>query len=265
MKSRIPQHSDLVGGVLGWDEPWPSEFWGPETLDPAAWAELTLLLDTRDEIEALVRALEGATSIADVGGGTGLLTRALAARVAPVVVVEPSAAQRAALPADARITCVAGRAERVPLGNGAVDTAMATWVLQYTDDPVAAVRELVRIARTRVVIVQAAPQNDLVDVYNEEARVAGLAHAHHGWLLARATEVLEAAGYVVETSVLPTPVAMPAGGPREMADILARLHFAGHAKIDEMCAVTAPMIAERLVAGGGVLRDDGALLIGCRR
>ncbi|KAB2855393.1 MAG: hypothetical protein F9K43_28365, partial [Bauldia sp.] len=34
---------------------WPERFWGPETLDPAAWAELTPLLDTREEIEAEVR------------------------------------------------------------------------------------------------------------------------------------------------------------------------------------------------------------------
>jgi hypothetical protein len=168
------------------------------------------------------------------------------------------------LPVDARITSVAGRAEKVPLGDGAADAAMATWVLQYTDDPVAAVRELARVARTRVVIVQAAPRNDLVDVYDEEARVAGLPRAHHGWLLARATEVLEAAGYACETSVLPTPVAMPAGGAREMADVLARLHFAGHARIDEMRAVTEPMIAERFAAGGGVLRDDGAMLVARR-
>jgi SAM-dependent methyltransferase len=244
---------------------WPTQFWGPETLDPAAFGELAALLDTHDEIEALVAALDGVTSIADIGGGTGLLTRALAARVAPVVVVEPSAAQRAALPDDARITCLAGRAEHVPLSDGAADAAIATWVLQYTADPVAAVRELVRVARTRVVIVQAAPGNDLVDVYNEEARVAGLPRAHHGWLLARAAEVLEAAGYACTTTVLPTPVRTPAGGARELADILARLHFTGHARFDEMRAATEPMIAARLVAGGGVLRDDGAMLVARRQ
>jgi SAM-dependent methyltransferase len=234
-------------------------------LDPAAWRELAALLETRDEIEALVGALEGVASIADVGGGTGLLTRALAARVAPVVAIEPSAAQRAAMPADERITLIAGRAESVPLEDGAVDAAIATWVLQYTDDPVQAVRELARIARTRVVIVQAAPANDLVDVYNEEARVAGLGRADHGWLLARATEVLEGAGFAIaETRVVPTPCRAPAGGAAEMADVLARLHFAGHARLAEMHAATEPMIAARLAAGGGVLRDDGAMLVARR-
>ncbi|MBZ0233885.1 MAG: class I SAM-dependent methyltransferase [Deltaproteobacteria bacterium] len=245
---------------------WPERFWGPETLDPAAWAELTPLLDTREEIEALVGALVGVASIADVGGGTGLLTRALAARVAPVVVVEPSAAQRAVLDGvrEARIRCVAGRAERVPLGEGAVDAAMATWVLQYTEDPVQAVRELARVARTRVVIVQAAARNDLVDVYNEEAQVAGLACAHHGWLLARAREVLEERGFAVESSVVPTPVAAPPGGAAQLAEVLARLHFAGHPEVGEMRRATEGMIAARLAAGGGALRDDGEMLVGTR-
>lgn len=240
-------------------------FWGPERLDPAAWRELAALLDTRDEIEALVGALGGVASIGDVGGGTGLLTRALAARVAPVTVVEPSAAQRAAIPEDARIVCVAGRAENVPLADGAVDTAIATWVLQYTDDPVRAVRELARIARRRVAIVQAAPANDLVDVYNEEARFAGLASADHAWLLERATDVLEGVGYEIEMRVVATPCAVPAGGAREMADVLARLHFAGHARIAEMREVTEPLIAARVAAGGGVLRDDGMMLVASRR
>jgi SAM-dependent methyltransferase len=240
-------------------------FWGPERLDPAAWRELAALLETGEEIEALVSALEGVGSIGDVGGGTGLLTRALAARVAPVTVVEPSAAQRAEIPADDRIVCVEGRAERVPLEDGAVDAAIATWVLQYTDDPVQAVRELARIARTRVVIVQAAPANDLVDVYNEESRVAGLGRADHAWLLARATEILEDAGFAIaERRVVPTPCRAPAGGAAEMADVLARLHFAGHPRLDKMRAATEPMIAARLVAGGGVLRDDGMMLVARR-
>src|SRR5205085_12110509 len=111
------------------------------------------------------------------------------------------------------------RSERVPLEDGAVDAAIATWVLQYTDDPVMAVRELARVARTRVIIVQAAPANDLVDIYNEEARVAGLERADHGWLLARATGVLEGAGFAIaETRVVATPCRAPAGGAAEMAD-----------------------------------------------
>ena len=70
-------------------------------------------------------------------------------------------------------------------------------MLQYCDDPLAAIAELARVARRRVAIAQAAPGNDLVAVYNLEAAVAGLAPAHHGWLLAHAAARLEAAGFAV--------------------------------------------------------------------
>ncbi len=260
-----PPSPSALHPLCGPVEGWPARYWGPERLDPLAWRELAGLIDAGEEIEALVAALAGVSSIADVGGGTGLLTRALAARVAPVIVVEPSAAQRAELPDDdARIRSAAGRAERVPLADGAVEAALATWVLQYTDDPDAAVGELIRIARARVVIVQAAPDNDLVDVYNAEAAVAGLPRAHHGWLLARAAAALEAAGFSVELTVVPTRIVAAAGGATALADTLARLHFAGHPAIERMRAATEPLVAAKLAAGGGALRDDGVVLVARR-
>jgi SAM-dependent methyltransferase len=140
----------------------PARFWGPERLDPEAWRELASVLAPDTEIAALLAALDGATDVVDVGGGTGLITQAIAARM-PVVVVEPAPEQRAHLPAG--ITALAGRAESIPLDDGAADAAIATWVLQYRDDPMRAVSELARAARRRVAIAQAAPGNELVEVY----------------------------------------------------------------------------------------------------
>lgn len=238
--------------------PWPARFWGPERLDPAAWRELAARVDPHDEIEALCAKLAGADRVIDVGGGTGLLTQAIAARVAPVTIVEPSAEQRAHLPAG--LTAIAGRAEAVPLPDGSADAAIATWVLQYCDDPAAAVRELARVARRRVVIVQAAPDNQLVDIYNAEAAIAGLPPAHHGWLLERAAIELAAAGYAIELSRVRAPVRVRADEAAVMADTLARLHFAGHPRLAEMIAATTPMIAA--AAASGALCDDGVLLLG---
>ena len=240
--------------------PWPARFWGPERLDPDAWRELVPLLEPTIEIDALCAALVGAKDVIDVGGGTGLITQAIAARVGPVTIVEPSEAQRAHLPKG--LTAIAGHAEALPLPDRSADAAVATWVLQYTDDPGRAVAELARVARDRVVIVQAAPDNDLVDVYNLEARVAGAAPAHHGWLLASAAERLECDGFTVELQRVPTPVRFPPGGAAAFADTLARLHFAGHPRAAAMRAVTEPLLAER--AKAGVVSDDGVLLIARR-
>ncbi|MEZ4403672.1 MAG: methyltransferase domain-containing protein [Kofleriaceae bacterium] len=250
-----PAHPLCVASV-----PWPARFWGAEQLDPGAWRQLAARLDASAEIDALCRALDGVADVLDVGGGTGLLTQAIAARVAPVTIVEPSAAQRAHLPAG--LTALAGRAEAVPVPAAAADAAIATWVLQYTDDPGAAVDELARVARQRVVIVQAAPGNDLVDVYNAEAGVAGLPPAHHGWLLALAAERLAAAGFVIELTRVAATVRCHPDEAATVADLLATLHFADHPRRAALVAATTPLIAAR--AAAGTLCDDGVMLLARR-
>ncbi len=234
----------------------PSMFWGPEHLDSSAFVELVDLLSPDAEIAALLVALKDIKQVVDVGGGTGLLTQAVA-KGAEVTVIEPDPAQRARVPGG--IIVADGRAEAVPLPDRSTEAAIATWVLQYCDDPRTAIDELARIARHRVVIIQAAPGNDLVEIYNREAAVARLPPAHHGWLLAEAANRLEAAGFAVTLERIAIPVRAPAGGAAQLASTLARLHFAGHAKLAEMIAVTTPLIG-RTLAISDTLSDDGVLL-----
>ena len=231
-------------------------FWGPEKLNSAAFVELVARIDARLEVAAILRLLVGMKDVVDVGGGTGFLTQRIAER-AHVTVIEPSIEQRARMPAGIEVR--AGRAEALPVSDRAVDAAIATWVLQYCDGPLRAVDEMARVARRCVLIVQAAPRNDLVDIYNLEAGVAGLAKADHTWLLEEAAERLRLAGY--ETQVEHVTIPVRVGEPRAMADVLSRLHFAGHPLRDEMMAATEPYIRTR----GSKLGDDGAVLVGYRR
>ncbi len=236
---------------------WPARFWGPESLDPTAWRELAARLDPATEIAALLatlataRAGRGPRTLVDVGGGTGLLTRAIAARFGACTVIEPAVAQLRALPPG--LAVVRGRAEALPIASGAVDAAVATWVLQYTADPARAVAELARVVGDGgvVAIVQAAPGNALVDAYNTAAAIAGRPPAHHGWLLAEAAAALTAAGFTVTLAHLPIAVA---GHDRAgLARTLARLHFADHPACAAMSAAIAPALGESV-------RDDGVLL-----
>jgi len=238
----------------------PDSYWGPARLDPAAFAELVDLVCPDAELAALQRALDGVADVVDVGGGTGLVARALCERCR-VVIVEPSAAQRACVPDG--IAAVDGRAESVPVPDGGADAAIAAWVLQYTDDPVVAIDELERVARRRVAIVQAAPGNDLVAIYNRAAEIAGFPPAHHGWLLSLAATRLELAGFKVTLEPLSIPVRPPAGGALQLASLFARLHFAGHPATDAIIAATGGYIAARL-AEAGALSDDGVLLVARR-
>jgi SAM-dependent methyltransferase len=107
-------------------------FWVPENLNSAAFVELVEAIDASAEVAAILRVLDGMRDVVDVGGGTGFLTQQIAER-ARVIVIEPSAEQRARVPAgiDAR----EGRAEALPLDDRSVDAAIATWGLQYCDEP----------------------------------------------------------------------------------------------------------------------------------
>jgi hypothetical protein len=238
----------------------PDRYPGPEPLDTAAFRELVGLISRDAEHAAVLRALDSAADVVDIGGGTGLLARSLAERC-PVTVVEPSAEQRACLPAG--LTALDGRAEAIPLRDGSADAALAAWVLQYTANPITAIDEMERVARRRIAIVLGAPTNDLIAIYNRAAELAGHPRTHHGFVLAHVALRLELAGFRVSLESIPIPVRPPPGGAPAFADLLARLHFAGHPASSAIIAATGGYIDARL-AEAGMLADDAILLVGRR-
>lgn len=109
----------------------------PEAID----AVLTGLGDPRD------------LEVADVGAGTGISARLFAHRGAAVVAIEPNAAMRAAAEPHPRVMWREGTAEQTGLADGSVDVAVACQAFHWFSTP-AAMRELARIARRRVAILQ---------------------------------------------------------------------------------------------------------------
>lgn len=98
------------------------------------------------EVVAALGLPEGAR-VADVGAGTGKLTRALAASGLDVVAVEPLAGMRAALEAAVPgVEVLDGTAEALPLGGASVDAVTIADAFHWFDGPRAAV-ELARVLR----------------------------------------------------------------------------------------------------------------------
>jgi SAM-dependent methyltransferase len=112
-----------------------------------------------ESIDAIFAGLgdPAALAVADLGAGTGISSRLIAARGPRVVAIEPNAAMREAAVKEPRIEWVDGTAERTTLGEASVDvvTAFQAW---HWVDAVAAVAEARRIAR---------PRGRLAVVYNE--------------------------------------------------------------------------------------------------
>ena len=91
--------------------------------------------------------------VADVGAGTGISTRLLAARVSQVFAVEPNADMRAQAPPEQNVSWFEGTGENTGLKDKSVDVAAAFQAYHWFDAR-AAFDEFTRIARRRIALVQ---------------------------------------------------------------------------------------------------------------
>jgi SAM-dependent methyltransferase len=98
--------------------------------------------------EAIWSALGDPTSVLNVGAGTG----AYEPRDRSVVAVEPSRVMISQRPVDAA-PVIRGVAESLPVRSRSVEAATAVLTIHHWADPVAGLREMMRVARSRVVIV----------------------------------------------------------------------------------------------------------------
>ncbi|HWR02641.1 MAG TPA: C-GCAxxG-C-C family (seleno)protein [Humidesulfovibrio sp.] len=105
------------------------------------------------EIAGIGAAGQGKTA-ADLGAGTGFVTRALLQAGLAVFAVDQSAAMLAELrtafasqAAAGRLTALEGQAERLPLPDASVDYVFANMFLHHVDDPAKAIAEMTRILR----------------------------------------------------------------------------------------------------------------------
>ena len=140
----------------------PQPFGPPAVEGQAEWAtSQELAADVwRPELERLIErlGLQRGDSVLDAGCGPGRITRWLSARVAPTGHVIGLDHDEAALEwaawalrdldgSGAHIELWPGHLEGLPFDDGRFDAAWCSSVLGYLDDPVVAMRELVRVVR----------------------------------------------------------------------------------------------------------------------
>jgi SAM-dependent methyltransferase len=94
----------------------------------------------------IVERLAGRRRVLDVGAGEGQVSRALSARGAEVVAVDPTWAQLTEVVArGGGVEAVAGTAERLPFAAESFDAAVACLVFEHVDDHEGAIAEVSRI------------------------------------------------------------------------------------------------------------------------
>jgi ubiquinone/menaquinone biosynthesis C-methylase UbiE len=97
-------------------------------------------------------SLDAGATVLDLGAGTGKLTRALVARFARVLAVEPDDAMREVLEEVVpRAESMAGSAESIPLGDDDVDAVFSAEAFHWFGPE--AVEEIVRVLRPRGALV----------------------------------------------------------------------------------------------------------------
>ena len=102
---------------------------------------------SRIEREAVLAAagdLDGAV-VADIGCGTGRLTRELERRSSRVVGLDPDASMLAVASSRVGAPLVVGDGHHLPFDSASVDVAIAVTVCEFTTDPVLVISELARI------------------------------------------------------------------------------------------------------------------------
>jgi SAM-dependent methyltransferase len=152
-------------------------------------------------IAALIEeALGDSVSVVNVGAGAGSYESSRR----KVVGVEPSAEMIRQRAPDAA-PCIVGRSEALPFVDGAVDACTAFWTVHHWSDQAAGLREMRRVARRRVLLM-----NYLPGAITPEARwLSGVYFPH----IARVDETLFPRLAACEASLGPcrvVPVLLPA-------------------------------------------------------
>jgi len=170
-----------------------------------------------------------------------------------------------------------GTAEALPFPDKKFDAVVAMWILHYVDDLEKSLREMVRVVdptapNACVVIVQGAPDNEVVNLINKacasiaESGLHTSAIDHQGFLLATASKVFSAHGF---GDITLKPVAAYCNFPEEdiskrcvqAADVLAGLWYLSHPKLDEMKAAFIPILEQHFTDRAFEVGDQAVILI----
>jgi len=163
-------------------------------------------------IVALLRAEPGATLL-DVGCGTGYFTRRLAAECRLAVTgLDPNAdwlAYARARGGGSERYCL-GRAERLPFADRSFDYAVSITALCFVDDVRAAIREMARVTRRRLVVGMLNRRSLL---YGEKGRHGG-SGAYRGARWHTAEELrAQLEGLPLGDATVRSAIFLPRGGP----------------------------------------------------
>jgi SAM-dependent methyltransferase len=172
-----------------------------------------------------------------------------------------------------------GTAESLPFGDKTFDAVVALWILHYVDDLEKSLTEMVRVVNpsaphARIVIVQGAPDNEVVNFINEacapiaEERMTSSAVDHQGMLLETASRTFTRLGF---GDITLKRVSVSCGFPEEdlvkrcdrASTVLADFWYYGHPQSVDMKRALQPILREHfaLEFAPYAVGDQGVMLV----
>jgi SAM-dependent methyltransferase len=258
----------------------PRHYRGAHQLSRDGWTNFTGRLERGEEI-AVVRSLTtGRSRVLDVGGGTGELTRTVAAHVGRCTAVEPHRDRVAVLdaggPTGAAVEVHPGHAEALPFADRSFDAVLVAWVLPYVRDLRQSLTEIVRVCDNTspgatIIVVGGAPDNELVRLLNDVCvPIAAEPLDHQGFLLTEAARVFAEHG-MDEFSLVRTEAALhfPEHEQTERitaaAATLVDFWFEGHPRAEQMRRALQPALREHFARRPHAIGDQATVLVARRQ
>ncbi|KAK2871987.1 hypothetical protein FQN49_002643 [Arthroderma sp. PD_2] len=256
--------------------PMPTQYRGPHPLSEKAFEPFAERF-SREDFDAILEALEENKKVLDVGSGHGELPVAIAQRHGKAYSIEPNADRNAIISKKSQVHNVEvlpGTAENIPYPDNTFDAAVSMWILHYVHDLERSLKEMARVVDPRlpnakIVIVQGAPDNEAVNLVNQVCAPLSADNKqfdHQGFLLHKASEVFQAAGF---TDITLRRVDVYCKFPEEdlsercanAAEILATTWFETDPNLAEMKRELLPALETHFANRPYSIGDEGVILV----
>jgi len=166
-------------------------------------------------LEGMLALLNPAWTVADIGTGTGAMLPLLSPHVKQIIAVDPSSAMLKGARNRVKechlenVDIRQGSAEALPIDAHAVDVALLTLVLAYTENPAAVIKDVRRILKPGGIILILDLQPHHVDLFREK-----LGHRNMGFAEEQLSAWLKDAGF---TAIRWHPLSPEKGRSKESA------------------------------------------------
>ncbi|KAF5023424.1 hypothetical protein F66182_4524 [Fusarium sp. NRRL 66182] len=245
----------------------------PHALSQEAWRPFAETL-TRHDLESVLEVIESNKKVLDVGSGHGELPLAIAEMHGASYSIEPNTERREQQAGNIKsnVHVRQGVAESLPFEDNMFDAVVALWILHYVHDLEASLTEMVRVVNpavpnARLVIVQGAPDNEVVHLINKACiPLEGHAVDHQGLLLATAARVFTNHGF---GDITLTHVDTYCNFPEEdlqlrcgqAAKVLTNLWYLDHPRSSDMQASLQSILREHFKTSPSQVGDQGVMLV----